>query len=864
MKKIWEKYKPIIIIILMFFIAEIIFLAINKLFPFGNVNSFMKSDVGSQYIPFWSYLKDCFTGNANIFYSFSNGLGGNMVGIWAYYLLSPFNLIFLLVSKINISNALIIITALKFLASAITMAIFLRRKTNKNIGIILGAFCYAFCGYNIAFQMNIMWLDGVILLPLIAIGIEKIIDEDRPTLYIITTALSLIINFYIGFATTIFGGIYFLYTLFLKKLEKDDIKIVLKFIAYSLLAIGISAIILLPVIHVILSGRDASSLLDIANLWKSNFTTIDFIAKLLPGTISNNQIYLDNGLPNIYCGIIIVLLAIYYFSNKNISLKHKIISAILLIGLYFCMKINIINLLWHGLKTPRGYPYRYSFVFIFVLILLACKGLQNLDKKNLKNFIISSLISIVVGLVVVLYKNKTVEIELTSLSVVLCIIYIVLLFLMMIFKGKKKNIISGICITVCIFELIYNYNYTYRNLNYETEDQYMIKMEKYINVINAIKEQDDSFYRTEKTDRQNLNDSLTYNYYGIGHSSSVYNQNQLELLKALGYNWYLEWPSYGDGATPVLDAVLGIKYKISPEELNNDAYLEFIEEVNGYYIYKNKYALSLGILTEGNIELDLSKDPFTLQEDILENVTGKKGVFNDCELINKSEENLEVDGNYYTKQDENSKLIYTFDVSDKDEDLYLFIDTDYYYDEPLFDVKINGELYRENYIGSNNNGILYINKEAYQGQEEITIEFDFKTEFKTQISQVYLKEFDVDKFVEIMQEKLNDEQLTNIVDNGNKIEGTITLDEESYMVLTIPYDESWEIEINGEPVNYKKTLGDFIGITLKEGENNIELKYIPKGLKTGGIISICSIVILVFYLIRKKKKQSEIKQIEGK
>ena len=174
MKKIWEKYKYMIVIIILFFISETIFLAINQLFPFGNINSFMKSDVGSQYIPFWSYLKDCFTGNANIFYSFSNGLGGNMIGIWAYYLLSPFNLIFLIVSKIHISNTLIIITALKFLASAITMSIFLKTKIHKKLGIILGAFCYAFCGYNIAFQMNIMWLDGVILLPLIALGIPAI------------------------------------------------------------------------------------------------------------------------------------------------------------------------------------------------------------------------------------------------------------------------------------------------------------------------------------------------------------------------------------------------------------------------------------------------------------------------------------------------------------------------------------------------------------------------------------------------------------------------------------------------------------------------------------------------------------------
>ena len=855
MKKIWEKYKYMIMIIILFFISETIFLAINQLFPFGNINSFMKSDVGSQYIPFWSYLKDCFTGNANIFYSFSNGLGGNMIGIWAYYLLSPFNLIFLIVSKIHISNTLIIITALKFLASAITMSIFLKTKIHKKLGIILGAFCYAFCGYNIAFQMNIMWLDGVILLPLIALGIEKIVKEDKPILYIITTALSLIINFYIGFATTIFGGIYFLYTLFLKKLEKKDIQIVLKFAGYSLVAIGISAVILLPVIHVLLSGRDASSLLNVVDLWKSNFTTVDFMAKLLPGTINNNQLYLDNGLPNIFCGLIISILALYYFFNPKIALKNKILSIILLAILFLSMKINIINLLWHGLKAPRGYPYRYSFVFIFMLILLASIGLENLDRKRLKQFVIVGIASIGISIVVILYKNKTVEVALAELAIIFCITYVILLTLAVLLKDRERKIVEGLLIIICIFELIYNYNYTYRILNYEAEDHYMATMEKYINIVNKIKEQDDSFYRVEKTDRQNLNDSLTYNYYGIGHSSSVFNQDQLDLLKALGYNWYLEWPSYGDGATPVLDSILGIKYKISPKQLNDEEYLEFVDEVDGYYIYKNQYALSLGILANEKLELDLTKNPFELQEDILENVTGERNVFHDCEQIHKEEKNLEVEGDYYTKQDENSQLIYTFDVHDKHEDLYLFIDTDYFYDESLFDVKINGELYRQNYIGSNNNGILHIDKEMYQGQDELTLEFDFKTSFKTEIRNIYLKEFDVDKFVSIMQEKMNTNQLNHIIDKGNKIEGTINLEEDGYMVLTIPYDETWKIEVNGEEVQYEETLGDFIGMNLTEGENKIEMKYTPKGLKIGGLISLVSITIFIVYIILCRKKE---------
>nr|WP_062325415.1 YfhO family protein [Holzapfeliella floricola] len=79
------------------FILFLIYFALRGAYPFGD-NSILTVDLGQQYIDFLAYFKHTVTQNpGDAFYSFSKGLGGAMSGTWAYYLLSPFNLILLLV-----------------------------------------------------------------------------------------------------------------------------------------------------------------------------------------------------------------------------------------------------------------------------------------------------------------------------------------------------------------------------------------------------------------------------------------------------------------------------------------------------------------------------------------------------------------------------------------------------------------------------------------------------------------------------------------------------------------------------------------------------------------------------------------------
>ena len=66
------------------------------MYPFGN-KSLMAVDFGQQYISFFGLLKNAvLTGDlSSLSYSFTKSLGGDMIGVLGYYLMSPFNLIYI-------------------------------------------------------------------------------------------------------------------------------------------------------------------------------------------------------------------------------------------------------------------------------------------------------------------------------------------------------------------------------------------------------------------------------------------------------------------------------------------------------------------------------------------------------------------------------------------------------------------------------------------------------------------------------------------------------------------------------------------------------------------------------------------------
>ncbi|MGG7099062.1 YfhO family protein [Clostridium sardiniense] len=201
---------PIIIMLIVY--------AISKIYPFGD-KTLLFRDLRGQYVSYFSAFRNALLGDGSLLYSFTKEIGGNMFGLTAYYMMSPFNIILLLFPREMITEAILVITLLKIGLSGLTLSIFLK-KSFKDFGYfsIIFSSAYALMAYNTMYQSNIMWLDGVILLPLVLLGINNIINKKRILLYIFTLALSIITNFYIGFIICIFSVIYFIYNISVERI----------------------------------------------------------------------------------------------------------------------------------------------------------------------------------------------------------------------------------------------------------------------------------------------------------------------------------------------------------------------------------------------------------------------------------------------------------------------------------------------------------------------------------------------------------------------------------------------------------------------------------------------------------------------
>ena len=143
-----------------------------------------------------------------------------------------------------------------------------------------------------------------------------------------------------------------------------------KFIFSSICAALISAVVIIPVLFGLQKGR-ANFSFSALNMNK-NFEIQNFLSQFKTNAFTLKDIQND-ALPPVFCGIFANILVILYFLNKNIRMKEKILSIIIILIFFVSFYIRGFNLLWTMGNIPAWYIYRYAFCFAFFYIYLAKK-----------------------------------------------------------------------------------------------------------------------------------------------------------------------------------------------------------------------------------------------------------------------------------------------------------------------------------------------------------------------------------------------------------------------------------------------------------------------------------------------------------
>ena len=871
-----EKIKKSIIYILAFILPIIIIASIFLLRKIG-VNSnrtILFSDMFSQYLGYFGKLKEVLSGDGSIFYAFNKSIGGNTIGLFAYYLGSPLNLIILLFPKELLANAILTIYLIKIGICSLTLAIYINKVYKKNdYSVLIFSLCYGLMSYNIVFHMNVMWIDGVMLLPLIALGIENIINKNKYKLYIASLFLAIISNYYIAYMICIFSVLYFIYKGIIYK--KINGKNILGFIGSSLIAGGLSGYLLIPVVLSLMTGKASlKNLSDGIYVTESIFSTL---SKTIIGSYDYNQIL--SGPANIFCGVIITVLLILYFINNKIDLRAKLLSVVFIFILFLSFTINIFELLWHGFNYPVGFEYRNSFLFCFLIITLAYEAWINIDKLKIKDVIISLFICLALDIVILLQRYSHVSVKKIAISFLFVLIYS---FIFILFRkvSLKRSVINFLCIIIVICELSLNIYLIIINNIYISQNYVKQYIEDLSPIIEDIKKDNDNFYRTEMTFNNTLNDSMLLNFNGLTHSSSTNEKNTMNIVDSLGYKTASTCEIYNQGSTIPVDSILGIRKLISaknPEiyscydHLENQ-YYNVIKDYGDYVVYENPYALPIAFMVNDNLK--------TLQQDNIDNLFDYTGsifdlmlnketnVYNKLEVTDIKLNNVEVVNefgeNLYTKIDEEKEA--SIDITIRSEDsnpVYLFFKSNIYEDAVAnslngivnsysAEVTSSGGAKYAQFTGLGYN-IQFIG--SYNDGEEIKVKIKLVRSRLT-IKEIQVYSCNMNNFEKVYGNlSLNTIENTDYKDGYVKGDVTVTADK-TLLYTSIPYDEGWILKVDGKDCEYIKILNGFIGVELEEGQHNIEFKYKLPGFKVGLSISIISLIALGcigIYNYKKKK-----------
>lgn len=879
-----------------FFIPPLILLVsyfIFGIYPFGD-ESVLVLDLNGQYVYYYENLRDALWGDGSFVNSWSRNFTGEMIGIFAYYLASPFTLVVMLLPRSIMTTSLLIMQMLKVGAASVTFCIYLRRaRGSAPYAALIFSILYSLMSYMIVQLMDPMWLDGLIYLPIICMGIERLIDDGEWLLFIIPLALMFIANFYIGWMIALFCCLYFIayYFFIAENTLPFNIKHMLlsgvKFACGGVISAICAAWLLIPMYYSLSLGKFEFS--HPSYEMETQFDFADFFVNLLPNVYDTCR---PEGSPVIFCGVMTILLVPLYFFNSRIKLRQKIGFGMLALSVVLSMYMSTVDLVWHGFQVPNWLPYRYSFTFSFLMLVMAAQAFEEIKGISYKEiggmFFLLAAYALYIDKqdITVTANSKSIE-KVNLLAAVWFTILMAGIYALLLYLHKKFYRIKPVPIAITAFviaELTVTTTYNiYRidtDVNYSKYSSYNRYVTLGRNTVDKIYEMDDSpVYRIEKDFHRTVNDALAFGSYGISHSSSTLNAAPIQFLRKMGFSYGGHYIKY-KGATYVTDALFGIKYvmekgntapagedgKPGVPDVERSKHYDKMVLANGdskeiMYVYENPYALPIAFMADeaaADLTLESWENPFENQNMLLSALLSdeEQEFFKRIDIEDISPENAKasaygMDTKYVPRiEGENSHVEFLFDAPTEDM-IYMYFPSHY---EREVNLWLNEEFLDYYYEG----GKMCVQPlgRFEEGQEvSLITTITEKGRNEVMFSDNLIYYLDEEMFADAVEE-LKKQPLEIESFKEDHIKGSVTAEKDGILFTTISWEPGWTIYVDGVKTEAVKIADALIGVPVSAGTHTVEMRFFPEGMALGIIISIAGaavVVMIAFYERRGRK-----------
>ncbi len=814
-------YDGLLIAFLVPVVIMIVIFAERRIFPFGQ-ESFLRTDMYHQYAPFFSEFQHKLRTGGSLLYSWDVGMGVNFAALYAYYLASPLNWLIILCPTAYIIEFMSGMVVLKIGLSGLSFAWYLKRHCKTDtVGIGFFGIFYALSGYMAAYSWNIMWLDCILLLPVIVLGLERLVKRRKGFLYCAALGSSILSNYYISIMTCLFLVLYFIALLIMERPMgmKRYAAACGRFAMYSLLAGGLAAFVLLPEIFAL--RATASGNFDFPKTITSYFTIFDMIARHI-GNVET-EIGLDHW-PNLYCGVAVLMFFLLYLANQKISVKEKSVYCGLLLIFFASFSVNALNFIWHGFHFPNSLPARQSFIYIFLMLFLCFRAflyLKTTPKRHVAAAFWGS-----AGFVIL--AEKLVEQEHFHFSVY----YVALIFLaaytgvIYLFKNQRRGLAAFLALLLVSVEAAVNTTVT--SVTTTSREAYTKDNAEVRRLVKTLEPAKD-FYRVEKKTRKTKNDGAWMNFPSVSLFSSTANADLTKFFKRMGCEASTNAYSI-TGSTPLVDSLVSVKYAIYSEAVSNTGLMMYLREDGESFLYQNLYTLPLGFVVAPDLEESWQykmDNPAEVQNDL-------------CLVAGCDEVLVPVDG---TMTDNTYRF-----RADMTGEYYAYV-----MNKRVKTVKASVPAETKSFHNVDRGYLLELGTIAEGNEVELTAD---EAGEKMNVS-VY--RFSERAMIELY-EKLNQMPMHLTSWSDTRLAGGVNVTKAGMLLTTIPFDAGWTVEVDGEPAETKKALEAFLAVDLPEGYHEITFSYLPEGIREGSLITILSLLMLILLYVGKQcrdKKRME-------
>lgn len=798
-------------------------LAIKEIAPFGS-NTLLDGDMAGQYTPFYTEFTEKIRSGSSLLYSWTRGLGVDYICEAGYYLISPLNIILLLFSKEKMYLAFSILIALKMGFSGLNMSLYLRKHFtaanslhNNYTYLYFCTFscCYSLCSYMTGYYTNIIWIDCMVIFPLIMLSLERLVLGKKPFLFSLYLGIAILTNFYIGFMICIFCIIYFIYLIAVYR--TSIFSAIRNFTIYSIIAGGLGAVILIPEIYALGSTNSASK--TFSHSISAYYPAVVTFFRHCMSAVPTYWHY-----PYLYSTVLVFLLIPVYMFSHSISLRERIGKCILVFILLLSFQINILDYLWNGGHMVNCFAGRQSFIYIFLMLTMSIEAFFNLSSDNKKLNILSVLIAIILLYISNTYFNFSSTFRSITINLFILVVY----FSILIFTKYNHNYKILICICLLI-EISYS---AFDNINSGfTINEYYRSINHTKSITNLI--DDKGFYRIKNENKTLNNEEALCDYKGISSYSSLVNDNLSDFLGRLGYMTAInELTDISD--EPVSNSILGIKYIISSKEFNNSTF-SLIKKSSSEYIYKNSSYLAPAFEVLSSVK---DKNAF--------NGKNPFEVINSFALFSAGIEQL-----YTPLSSESTNSSRQLAVKPQTI-LYL------YSKKELSGSQFISSAGHETLYPEINSSVSFLKTDNYIYNVKLSTYGGYiQLPDNINASDIIAYKLNLTAYNKLMNKlSANQIQLTSYTDSSLK--GTLTASYNGTILTSIQYNKGWNVYVDGKPINTFSINNALLGFSIKKGKHSIQLSYMPQGLLTGSLVSIVSIILLLLLIILHLKKQKRL------